>query len=588
MRDELQGRCLVEGRASGSVLFSDVGLSFWGGVDPATGEIIDRHHPLSGCCVAGAILAIPAGRGSCTGSSVMLETILSGTAPAALVFERVEEILTLGVIVAEEIFGRSIPVVCLAPAGFAQLRDVAWAEVDGAFVRAAGLSGGGADFAPVSLSPTAEDQAFLDGAHGLAAQAAMRIIVRMAGILGASALHDVTRGHIDGCVYTGPSSLAFARRLCDWGARVRIPTTMNSISVDHRRWRAQGVEPGFGAAAAALADAYVAMGAQASFTCAPYLMAGAPALGEQIVWAESNAVVFANSVLGARTMKYPDYLDIAIALTGRAPLSGCHLDAPRRGTVAIEVVRLAAVDDSFWPLLGYQIGAMVPDAVPVISGVAHLGPSLDDLKAFGAAFATTSAAPMFHIAGVTPEAEICAHEVGRTAQVGMADLRRAWGELNGAAGDRVDLVALGNPHFSVAECVALAGLCAGRQKCTDVAVAVTCSRATQDALCDSEVMMALAGFGVQMVTDTCWCMVTEPLIPPTARTIMTNSGKYAHYGPGLVGRGFRFGSLAACVDAACCGVADQGVPAWLRQVRYETSFGAPPNASTTRDRFSPR
>jgi predicted aconitase len=127
---------------------------------------------------------------------------------------------------------------------------------------------------------------------------------------------DVSQVHVDGCIYTGPASLRFAQMLAEWGARVRVPTTLNAISVDQRRWRDQGVAESLGVPASALADAYVAMGARPSFTCAPYLLDSAPGFGEHIGWAESNAVVYANSVIGARTMKYPDYLDICIALTG--------------------------------------------------------------------------------------------------------------------------------------------------------------------------------------------------------------------------------------------------------------------------------
>src|SRR5262249_11488158 len=141
----------------------------------------------------------------------------------------------------------------------------------------------------------------------------------------------------DGCIYTGPASLRFARRLCDWGGQVKVPTSLNSISVDQRRWKKLGIDPAAGQPASDLADAYVELGARPTFTCAPYLLDTAPAFGEQIVWAESNAVIYANSVLGARTMKYPDYLDICIALTGRAPLTGCHVDADRHATMQIDL-----------------------------------------------------------------------------------------------------------------------------------------------------------------------------------------------------------------------------------------------------------
>ena len=142
----------------------------------------------------------------------------------------------------------------------------------------------------------------------------MQLVLRMAELQGASELLDVTQAHIDGCIYTGPASLRFAEQLVAWGARVRVQTTLNSISVDQRRWRALGIDAAFGEPASALGDAYMAMGAQLSFTCAPYLLDSAPARGEQIVWAESNAVVYANSVLAARTLKYPDYLDICCLL----------------------------------------------------------------------------------------------------------------------------------------------------------------------------------------------------------------------------------------------------------------------------------
>ena len=204
------------------------------------------------------------------------------------------------------------------------------------------------------------DKSILAGGLGEGAQLAMRIVLRMAGLLGADRLIDVTQAHIDGCIYTGPGGLRFAERLAALGAQVRVPTTLNAISVDRRRWRALGVDAAIGEPASRLADAYLKLGAKPSFTCAPYLLDTAPAFGEQIVWAESNAVVYANSVLGARTLKYPDYLDICIALTGRAPLAGWHLDAGRAPSVLIELPPIENADKSLYPLLGYHIGGLAP------------------------------------------------------------------------------------------------------------------------------------------------------------------------------------------------------------------------------------
>lgn len=574
----LTGRSLVAGAAEGPLLFADVGLSFWGGVDPFSGEIIDRHHPLSGEYLAGRVLAIPSGRGSCTGSSVLMELISNGHAPAALVLAEPDEILTLGVLVAQTIFERSLPVLCIGREAFAALRGKAFARVDGASVTVFEHLPGDAwqaldsplqtqdPSAPIEL--TEHDRALLDGQHGKAAQVAMQIVLRMAELQGARRLVDVTQAHIDGCIYTGPASLRFAEQLVQWGANVRVPTTLNSISVDQRRWRELGIDPALGEPASALGDAYMAMGAQLSFTCAPYLLDSAPKAGEQIVWAESNAVVYANSVLGARTLKYPDYLDICIALTGRAPLIGCHLDAQRKARLQVEVPALGELDDAFYPLLGYHIGALAGSRIPLVRGLENRKPSLDDLKAFGAAFATTSAAPLFHIAGITPEAidpaQVLEGDVALPVEtIRLKDLLVSWRELNSARDSRVDVVSLGNPHFSLSEFAHLARLCLGRHKHPDVVLAITCGRAVLEQAREAGHIAVIEAFGATLVTDTCWCMLGEPVIPPGAKTLMTNSGKYAHYAPGLVGRKVHFASLAECVDTACSATASGRLPAWL-------------------------
>ncbi|PAA06348.1 MULTISPECIES: aconitase X [Pseudomonas] len=572
----LEGRSLVDGCASAPLLYAEVGLSFWGGVDPFSGEVIDRHHPLSGECLAGRVLAIPSGRGSCTGSSVLMELISNGHAPAALVLAEADEILTLGVLVAQTLFQRSLPVLCIGKEAFGQLRGKAFARVDG---NGLSLYDSTPDDTPAprndrptedahsSIELTAHDRALLDGSQGKAAQVAMQIVLRMAHIQGAKYLVDITQAHIDGCIYTGPASLRFAQQLVAWGAKVRVPTTLNSISVDQRRWRELGIDPALGVPASALGDAYMAMGAQLSFTCAPYLLDSAPKAGEQIVWAESNAVVYANSVLGARTLKYPDYLDICIALTGRAPLIGCHLEDQRKARLHIEVPPLSNLDDSFYPLLGYHIGALAGSRIPLVSGLQQQHPNLDDLKAFGAAFATTSAAALFHIAGVTPEALDPTRVIDGPLPVlklSLEELLISWQELNSARDAKVDVVSLGNPHFSLSEFARLASLCQGRHRHPDVVLAITCGRTVLEQARAAGHIAVIEAYGAVIVSDTCWCMLGEPVIPPAARNLMTNSGKYAHYAPGLVGRKVHFASLAECVDAACSATASGRLPQWLQ------------------------
>lgn len=572
-----QARSLIHGVAEGEVLYSDVGLSLWGGVDPYTSEVIDRHHPLSGEHLAGKVLVIPSGRGSCSGSAVLMELLLNGKAPAALIFAKEEEILTLGVLVSEKIFQTSIPAVSVGDEAFSQLSSARYIRVSGSTIEVSESPVFGeahpveTSDAQCSVELSENDQAVLDGKEGKARQVAMQIILSIAEIQGASQLIDVKQAHIDGCIYTGPASLRFAKQLCEWGAKVKIFTSLNSISVDQRRWRSQGVDPLFGEPASELASSYVDMGCTPTFTCAPYLLDTAPVLGDQVVWAESNAVVYANSVLGARTMKYPDYLDICIALTGRAPLSGCHIDSNRQASIIIEVPTLSKIEDSFYPLLGYHVGLIAGNQIPVVTGLESVAVSSDDLKGFGAAFATSSAAPMFHIAGVTPEAssvEVAVGSAHRAQQVKVTreDLLDSWKSLNTAEERNVDIISLGNPHFSLAEFIRLSELCSVKTKHPDVSVIVTSGRSIFQQAEAVGAIDKLRQFGVEFITDTCWCMIGKPILKPGARSLMTNSGKYAHYGPGISGLGVHYGGLQACIDTASTGVAPVEVPDWLLHV----------------------
>lgn len=566
------GQVIVGGEAGGPVLATTEPLSFWGGIDPATGVVIDALHPLCGQAVTGRVLMMPATRGSCTGSGVLLDLVLSGRGPAALVFSEPEDVVTLGVLVAAEMFGHSLPVLRLDALAFAALADRDAARIGAQDIRAGDLTIPLARRAASALALTPVDRAFLDGAEGPAAQAAMRIICAMAAQQGASGLIDVTQGHIDGCIYASPANLTFARKMADLGGRVRVPTTMNAISVDHAHWRSQGVPSDFGGAAQALADAYLRMGCRPSFTCAPYLLETAPARGEAIAWAESNAVVYANSVLGARTAKHPDFLDLCIALTGRAPLAGAYLVQNRVARCVVEVDLPVAPDDAFWPLVGYLAGKAAPDCIPLLRGLAPARPGPEALKALCAAFGTTSAAAMLHVEGVTPEAHLLAGEADH-ARITLADMAACWRQFNNGP-EAVDLVAIGSPHASLEECRALATLLAGRR--VAIATIVTAGRAVIAAARAEGVLAALEAVGVQVLPDLCWCSISEPVFPPQARALMTNSGKYAHYGPGLSGRARRFGGLAACAEAAITGRAGPDMPPWFQDAR--TGCLAPPGS----------
>ena len=557
-----EARSILAGAAEGKVIATTEALSFWGGVDPATGKVIDVHHPLHDVCLTGGVLFMPTSRGSCTGSGVLLDLILTGRAPAALVFCEAEDVLTLGALVAAEMFDKALPVVRLDADNFARFSRAAHVSINENTIDTDGISLAIAPPATAHLDLKDDDKAMLEGREGVAVRQAMRIIVAMAAQQGASALVDVTQGHIDGCIYASPANLTFAEKMADMGGKVRVPTTMNAISVDKANWRAQGVPEYFGDPAARLADAYVRMGCRPTFTCSPYLLDSAPGAGESIGWAESNAVIFANTVLGARTAKHPDFLDLCIAMTGRAPLSGVYLEENRRPQRIVDVVLPAGIDDAFWPLVGYLAGKAAPDRIPLLRGLGSAKPSRDDLKALCAAFGTTSASPMLHIEGVTPEAELAPLETAGAVTISLADMAAGWSLLNEGP-EEVQLVAIGSPHASLEECRALVAVFNGRKRHADVAVIVTAGQQVIDAAGKDGTLQSLTDSGVQVLPDLCWCSISEPVFPTKTRALMTNSGKYAHYGPGLSGRAVRFGSLADCVDSALTGRAVSRLPVWL-------------------------
>jgi predicted aconitase len=359
--------------------------------------------------------------------------------------------------------------------------------------------------------------------------------------------------------------LAFAERLAALGGQVVVPTTLNVMSMDRQRWRELGQDHDFASRARRLGEAYLKMGATPTFTCAPYQTTQAPKFGDQIAWSESNAVAFANSIIGARSNRYGDYLDICCALTGRAPAAGLHLDEPRLATVVVELEQLPSTlpeRDDFYPVLGYLLGTLVQDGVPAVVGL-DAKPSEDQLKALCAAAASSGALAMLHLVGITPEAETLRDALGdrepeRTLRVSLGDLRDARAKLSTSCATDVDVVAFGSPHCSLSECRQLAALMAGRRAASGVDVYVTTSRAVRDILARTHDLDALERFGASVVADT--CVLVAPLVRRDAKLLMTNSAKYAHYSPGLLGVDVIFGSTEDCVESAIQGraVVDEG------------------------------
>jgi predicted aconitase len=410
----------------------------------------------------------------------------------------------------------------------------------------------------VSVQLSADDRAMLDGERGEAARLAMRIVVDLAGVMEADRLIDVASGHVDGCLYHGPASLEFVERLVGGGGAVSVPTTLNTGSLDLLHPELVRETPERARAARRQMDLYVELGCRPTWTCAPYQLPGRPSLGQQIAWAESNAIVFANSVLGARTNRYGDFIDICAAITGRVPDAGLHREENRRAEI---VFRLAGVsdrllqEDVLYPVLGYLIGKEAGSAVAAIVGLPP-ETSEDRLKALGAAAASSGSVALFHAVGITPEAPTLEAALGgrgpsRHVDVTMEMLGHARDELSTTSRDDLAAVSLGTPHLSLAEFEVLLPLLDGIRADPRVDLYISTGR---DVLAEVERrgwLPALDAAGARIVTDT--CTYITPIMRVEDGPVMTNSAKCAWYAPMNVGAEVVFGSLQECVRSAAIG-----------------------------------
>jgi predicted aconitase len=418
---------------------------------------------------------------------------------------------------------------------------------------------------PVEL--TADERAIAAGERGEGAAMAMRIVAETARLMGAAQLIPIESAHIDGALYHGDSGTLFAEKLVAGGAKASVRATLNVGAIDLTGCSRNRLPAHERDMAQRMMTAYRALGCEPTWTCAPYQAGHRPRLGSQVAWGESNAVAFCNSVLGARTNRYGDFLDIACAIAGRAPDYGLHRTENRRATVVFDVSRVDQqylYSDVAWPVLGNLYGRLIGDAVGVITGLAFR-PWEDILKAFGATAASAGSVGLFHVAGATPEAPdeaTARHHVPPTECIivtneMMLDAQRRLSTADRA--DRIDAVAIGSPHLSLEEFDMLRRLLAGRRLAVPL-YACTGRHVLQILERDGH-RQALESSGVTIVADT--CVVVTPILPEKpGAVLMTNSGKFAHYAPANTGYSVLYGSMADCVESAVMGTPIVGAPTW--------------------------
>lgn len=396
------------------------------------------------------------------------------------------------------------------------------------------------------LTLTAEERAMLAGEAGPGVQRAMEIVVALGRIYGAADLVPVASVQVSGVSYKnlGEAGLQFLQEWASEGARTRVPATLNPAGMDLVAWHELGFDEEFARRQVAVVEAYVALGVEPAATCAPYLIGGVPERGQHLAWAESSAVSYVNSILGARTNREGGPSALAAAIAGRTARYGLHLDEGRRATAVVEV-GCPLRSEADLGALGFLVGRKVGNGVPLLRGVRHEGLAL---RSLGAAMAASGAVALYHVEGVTPEAKDGVALAAGARELAVDDLSPAYHALNGPA-EQIDLVSMGCPHASLAEIEAVAGFLDGRRLAA--ALWITTSRVTRQAAEQAGLVARIEAAGGRVVADT--CMVVAPVAGLGFRSMATNSAKMAFYAPSHSGLSVRFGPAEQCLEAALAG-----------------------------------
>ncbi len=384
---------------------------------------------------------------------------------------------------------------------------------------------------------TSEEERIFRGEEGWALQKAMEILVALGDIHHASHLIPIQSAHISGASYKTIGD-AFEFIKCLEGARVRVKSTLNPTGVDRKRWQSLNVSETFVTKQREVVRAYSSLGIDVECTCIPYHVGNRPQKGEHIAWAESSAVLYANAVLGARTNMEGAPSALAAALIGKTPCYGLHLTENREPELRVCV--RCALHDADYSALGFLLGELVGNKVPVIELLPVSQPTADELKHLSAAIGATGSVGLYHLAGCTPESDA----FGQPAE--MVELEKHDIEsLNRTScqGDD-DVIAIGCPHCSAAELQQIYELLRAESRGRKVRKEffVFTARAVKERM--QAVVRKIETYGVQVICDTCF--VVSPAFEHY-RCVITNSGKMMRYVPLLCGGA----AVQLCTTESC-------------------------------------
>ena len=388
---------------------------------------------------------------------------------------------------------------------------------------------------------TKEEEQMLNGGQGEVVERLFRLLVRLGDIYGADKMIPVGSVQVAGVSYKsiGEPGTAFLEDISSKGTKVQVLTYLNPAGMDLENWKKIGFPAGFAKNQLRIINAFKAMGIVVTSTCTPYLAGNLPRFREHIAWSESSAVSFSNSVIGARTNREGGPSALAAAICGRTANYGLHLWEHRQPTIKIKVsADLTYASD--YGALGYYVGKQVKNKIPYFTGIQNA--DTDQLKALGAAMAASGAVALYHVEGLTPEADLVETKGLESIQVGAQELKETYAKLN--SGKKPDVVILGCPHASLREIAALSDKLKGKRLKRPVWICT--SRMMKEAADRMGFTEVIEKAGGHIVADT--CMVVSPIEDMGYKTTGVNSGKAANYLPGFCKQQVVFAPLNELIE----------------------------------------
>ena len=557
-------RVISKGVGEGEALVCSQPIGFNFGVDVPNGVIIEKGHELEGVSFTNKVLIFPHGKGSTGGSYVLYQVAKEGTGPAAMINLHTETILTAGAIM-----GR-IPVVDrMQESPFDVIQTGDYVQVDAVsgavnvipknnpehptnggkpekFVtEATGDDRGG-------MALTDEQKEMLAGKRGEPLQVAMEMLCALGNIYGADKLIPLKSAHIAGLSLKshGIAGMEWAEDMARKGAKVVVPTTCNVIGLD--RSRDLGLPKDWCDHQMRIGQAYADMGCYFSSTCVPYYCGFLPKHKESIAWAESSAVVFSNSVLGARDNREGGPSAWAAALVGATPNYGLHLDENRKGDILFKV-NVPPKNITDYGAIGNYVGKMVGEKIPVFEGLGN--PTIEDLVYFGSALASSGSVALFHAIGITPEAPDLKTVFGdkkyEVVELGEAEIAQGYKNLNCGKNKKIDYISIGCPHYSLNQIREIALKLKGKKVHPDVAFWIHTNIPIKQLAIECGYADMIEQSGAILTQDLCTILSTPESIG--FKVMATNSPKIAFYSPGNNKLEVWYGTEEQCIEAAVSG-----------------------------------